>query len=50
MLYLVNKTTPLLVYQPLPLAQVVLLLMTSQHMIIVLVTQSLAQAMSMVTA
>jgi hypothetical protein len=50
MLYSVNKTTPMpLTYQPLPLAQVALLSMASQRMIIV-VTQSPAQAMSTLPA
>jgi hypothetical protein len=46
MLYLANKTIPLLIYQPLPLEQVALLSMANQHSIIV-DTQSPAQVMSM---
>jgi hypothetical protein len=48
MLYLANKTIPLLIYQPLPLVQVALLLMASQR-VIVMVTQFPVQVMSTMT-
>jgi hypothetical protein len=49
MSYSANKTTPLLIYQPFPLAQAALLLMASQRVIVV-VTQSPTQVMSMAMA